>query len=94
MIIGENPRPEDIDVNITREKKLTNMRAASADTTERLVPPRLFSLEQALELLRDDGCLEVTPHAVRLRKVILPQQQRARARGRTAGVRADRSISP
>jgi GTP-binding protein TypA/BipA len=82
MIIGENPRPEDIDVNITREKKLTNMRAASADTTERLVPPRLFSLEQALELLRDDECLEVTPHAVRLRKVILPQQQRARARGR------------
>jgi GTP-binding protein len=82
MIVGENPRVEDIDVNVTREKKLTNMRSSTSEATEKLVPPRLFSLEQALELLRDDECLEVTPQSVRLRKVVLQQHLRARARGR------------
>ena len=68
MIIGENSRTNDLDVNITKEKKLTNMRAASADNTIRLVPPRQMSLEQALEFIRDDELLEVTPSTVRLRK--------------------------
>jgi GTP-binding protein len=80
MIIGENPRSDDMNVNPTREKKQTNIRAAAADQTEKLVPPRLLSLEQSLELLRADECLEVTPLAVRLRKVILDANQRARAR--------------
>ena len=78
MIIGENPRPEDMNVNPTREKKQTNMRAAAADQTEKLTPPRLLSLEQALELLRSDECLEVTPAAVRLRKVTLEGHLRNR----------------
>ena len=78
MIIGENPRPDDMNVNPTREKKQTNVRAVAADQTEKLVPPRSLSLEQALELLRPDECLEVTPVAVRLRKVILGARQRAR----------------
>ncbi len=68
MIVGENSRTNDLDVNITKEKKLTNMRAASADATVRLVPARLMSLEQALEFIRDDELLEVTPSTVRLRK--------------------------
>jgi GTP-binding protein len=68
MIVGENSRTNDLDVNITKEKKLTNMRAASADATIRLVPPRQMSLEQALEFIRDDELLEVTPSTVRLRK--------------------------
>jgi GTP-binding protein len=82
MVIGENPRPDDIDVNVTREKKQTNMRSSNSDATEKLVPPRLLSLEQSLEMVRDDECLEVTPHSVRLRKVILDQHGRARARGK------------
>ena len=81
MIIGENPRPDDMDVNATREKKLTNMRASTSEMTEKVIPHRVFSLEQSLELLRDDECLEVTPHSVRLRKVILPAQLRQRQRG-------------
>ena len=80
MIVGENSRPGDMDVNPTREKKLTNMRAAAADQTERLVPPRPLSLELALELLREDECLEVTPQSIRPRKVILDANKRARAR--------------
>ena len=80
MIVGENSRAGDMDVNPTREKKLTNMRAAAADQTERLVPPRPLSLELALELLREDECLEVTPSAIRPRKVILDANKRARAR--------------
>jgi GTP-binding protein len=80
MIVGENSRAGDLDVNPTREKKLTNMRAASADQTERLVPPRILSLELALELVRDDECLEVTPHSIRPRKVTLEAHKRARAR--------------
>jgi GTP-binding protein len=71
-----------MDVNITKEKKLTNMRAASADNTERLIPPRKLSLEQALEFCREDECVEVTPSAVRIRKVELDQQVRGRAAAR------------
>ncbi|MGX1610062.1 translational GTPase TypA [Streptomyces celluloflavus] len=76
MIIGENSRTDDMDVNITKEKKLTNMRAASADTTENVVPPRKLSLEQSLEFCRDDECIEVTPETVRIRKVVLDQKER------------------
>ena len=78
MIIGENPRAEDMDVNICREKKLTNVRAAASDDTVRLTPPRRLSLEQALEYIADDECVEVTPAAVRLRKVELDAGARAR----------------
>ena len=78
MIIGENSRSEDMDVNICREKKLTNMRAAAADTTVTLTPPRQLSLEQALEFIADDECVEVTPNFVRLRKVALDATERAK----------------
>ncbi len=82
MIVGENSRSDDMDVNITKEKKLTNMRSSTADETEKLIPPRKLSLEQALEFCREDECVEVTPAAVRIRKVILNQQERARATAR------------
>ena len=82
MIIGENPRSEDIDVNVTREKKQTNMRSANSDATEKLVPARTLSLEQSLEMVREDECVEVTPHSVRMRKTILDQHGRSRARGK------------
>ena len=78
MIVGENSRPDDMDVNICREKKLTNMRASSSDTTVTLVPHRVMSLEQALEFIEGDECVEVTPAAVRLRKVMLPAMERAK----------------
>jgi GTP-binding protein len=78
MIVGENSRADDMDVNITKEKKLTNMRASSSDETEKLIPPRKLSLEQALEFCREDECVEVTPVAVRLRKVRLDQKERER----------------
>ncbi|HLI00326.1 MAG TPA: translational GTPase TypA [Acidimicrobiales bacterium] len=81
MIVGENARSEDMDVNPTKEKKLTNMRAAAADHTIPLVPPRQLSLEQALEFIRADECVEVTPSVVRLRKVVLSAQERGRKRG-------------
>ncbi|HWV86059.1 MAG TPA: translational GTPase TypA [Capillimicrobium sp.] len=87
MIVGENSRADDLDVNAVREKKLTNMRSSTADELVRLVPKRTLSLDQALEFLREDECVEVTPHAVRLRKVVLDQVQRqkaARQRGRAA----------
>jgi GTP-binding protein len=77
MIVGENARADDLDVNATKEKKLTNMRAASSDETVRLIPPRPLSLEQALELIRDDECVEVTPKSIRLRKVELSGTTRA-----------------
>ncbi len=80
MIVGENARSEDMDVNITKPKHLTNHRASSADSYERLFPHQQMSLEQALEFIRDDECVEVTPKSVRLRKVILDQAQRGRAR--------------
>ena len=79
MVIGENARTEDMDVNPTKEKKQTNVRASSADNFEKLIPPTLLSLEQALEHIADDECVEVTPHFVRLRKVELDQTVRARA---------------
>ncbi|MCW2870349.1 translational GTPase TypA [Actinacidiphila oryziradicis] len=82
MIIGENSRSDDMDVNITKEKKLTNMRAAAADNTENVVPPRRLSLEQSLEFCRDDECIEVTPETVRIRKVVLDQKERGRAASR------------
>jgi GTP-binding protein TypA/BipA len=76
MIVGENARAEDLDVNPTKEKHLTNMRSSTADELVRLVPKRELSLDQALEFLRADECVEVTPHAVRLRKVALDSGQR------------------
>jgi GTP-binding protein len=82
MIIGENARAEDMDVNPTREKKLSNVRSSTGEELERLVPPQLMSLEQALEFCRTDECLEVTPEAIRMRKVVLSAAQRARARAR------------
>jgi GTP-binding protein len=82
MIIGENARAEDMDVNPTKEKKLTNVRSSTGEELERLVPPRLLSLEQALEFCRIDECVEVTPEAVRMRKVVLSAAARARSRAR------------
>jgi len=76
MIVGENARDADLDVNIVKEKKLTNMRASSADEAIRLVPPRLLNLEQAIEFIRDDEMVEVTPQSIRLRKKILKGNQR------------------
>ena len=84
MIVGENSRDDDMDVNITKEKKLTNIRQSNQDELERLVPPRILSLEQALEFCADDECVEVTPSAVRLRKTILDAKERGRARGRVS----------
>jgi GTP-binding protein TypA/BipA len=78
MVVGENARNEDMDVNICREKKQTNIRTHSSDDTVRLTPPRLLSLEQALEVIGDDECVEVTPTTVRIRKVVLDQTERAR----------------
>jgi GTP-binding protein len=83
MVVGENSRTEDMDVNIVREKKLTNMRSSGADDAERIIPPRLLNLEQALEFCREDECVEVTPKHVRVRKVILDQNERGRATSRT-----------
>ncbi|MBK8448178.1 MAG: translational GTPase TypA [Micropruina sp.] len=82
MIVGENPRNEDMDVNPTKEKKLTNVRSSTGEELERLIPPRLHSLEQALEFCREDECLEVTPSHVRLRKTVLPGHERAKVRSR------------
>ncbi|WP_329271371.1 translational GTPase TypA [Streptomyces sp. NBC_01451] len=82
MIVGENSRSDDMDVNITKEKKLTNMRSSSADSFEAIVPPRKLSLEQSLEFCRDDECVEVTPEAVRIRKVNLDARERARSASR------------
>jgi len=79
MVVGENARADDLDVNIVREKKLTNMRSANADIVERLIPKRIMSLDQALEFLREDECVEVTPKVVRLRKVELQQIGRVKA---------------
>jgi GTP-binding protein TypA/BipA len=87
MIVGENSRAEDLDVNAVKEKHLTNMRMSTADELVRLVPKRELSLDQAMEFVRVDECVEVTPHAVRLRKVALDKTSRvklARARGKAA----------
>jgi GTP-binding protein len=82
MVIGENARQEEMDVNPTKEKKLNNIRSSTAEEFERLTPVMNFSLEHALEFIADDECVEVTPKVVRLRKVILPQAERGRIRGR------------
>ncbi|MBD0690317.1 translational GTPase TypA [Streptomyces sp. CBMA123] len=82
MIVGENSRADDMDVNITKEKKLTNMRSANADVAESIVPPRKLSLEQSLEFCREDECIEVTPETVRIRKVVLDQKDRGRTASR------------
>jgi len=79
MVVGENARAEDMDVNIAKEKKLNNIRTQSSDDTVRLTPPRLMSLEAALETASVDECVEVTPDVIRLRKVILNAQERGRA---------------
>jgi GTP-binding protein len=84
MIVGENSRADDMDVNPTKERKLTNVRSSSGEELERLVPPRALSLEQSLEFCREDECVEVTPGAVRLRKVALPQHEREKLRARRA----------
>ena len=88
MIIGENSRAEDLDVNAAKEKKLTNIRSSTAEELVRLIPPRPLSLEQALELIRDDECVEVTPTSIRLRKVELSAQTR-----QTAASRAKRAAA-
>ena len=82
MVLGENSRADDMDVNITKEKKLTNMRSANADSFESMTPPRRLSLEESLEFAADDECVEVTPETVRIRKVILDQVQRGRETAR------------
>jgi len=83
MIVGENSRADDLDVNATKEKHLTNIRSSTADVLVRLVPHRMLSLDQALEFLREDECVEVTPSKVRLRKLVLDKTERAKAaRGR------------
>ena len=84
MIVGENARADDLDVNPTKERKLTNVRSSTAEELERLVPPRLLSLEQALEFCREDECAEVTPAAIRLRKVVLAGHEREKLRARRA----------
>ncbi|MDO4716906.1 MAG: translational GTPase TypA [Propionibacteriaceae bacterium] len=82
MIVGENPRAEDMDVNPSKEKKLTNIRSSTGEELERLIPPKVLSMEQALEFCAADECLEVTPATVRIRKVTLSATERARARSR------------
>ena len=84
MIVGENSRADDLDVNATKEKKLTNMRSSTSDELVRLIPPRPLPLDQALEFIRDDECVEVTPANVRLRKVELSAQKRQSATSRKA----------
>jgi GTP-binding protein len=78
MIVGENARSEDMDINPTKERKVTNVRSSTSEELVRLIPPRLLSLEQALEFIREDECVEATPRSVRLRKVVLDQAERGR----------------
>ena len=80
MIIGQNPKAEDMEVNVCKRKQLTNTRSSSADDALKLVPPRILSLEQSLEYLETDELLEVTPTSLRLRKKILDPTQRMRAK--------------
>jgi GTP-binding protein len=82
MIVGENSRADDMDVNITKEKQQTNIRSSTSDNFEKLIPPRRLSLEQCLEFCREDECVEVTPQTVRLRKVVLDQHERAKLASR------------
>src|SRR5687768_7202336 len=78
MIVGENSRNNDLDVNIVREKKMSNMRASGADEAIRLIPPKVHSLEQAIEFINDDELVEVTPHNLRMRKRVLAANMRPR----------------
>ncbi len=78
MIVGENSRQEDLDVNAVKEKHLTNVRSSTSDVLIRLVPARKLSLDQAMEFVREDECVEVTPHSVRMRKVVLAGVDRVR----------------
>jgi GTP-binding protein len=89
MVVGENSRQDDMDVNITKEKQLNNIRSSTGEELERLTPSRELSLEESLEFARDDECVEVTPNAVRIRKVHLDQQTRARAASRLKRQLAD-----
>ncbi len=82
MIVGENSRADDMDVNITKEKQQTNIRSATSDNFEKLIPAKKLSLEQSLEFCRDDECVEVTPDAVRIRKVVLDAGERNRTAAR------------
>lgn len=82
QVVGENSRNEDMDVNITKEKKLTNMRSSTSDSFENLVPPRQLTLEESLEFAAEDECVEVTPEIIRIRKVTLDQSERAREKSR------------
>ena len=86
MIIGENAKEVDLDVNAVREKKLTNMRASTADEAIRLVPHKALNLEQAIEFIADDEFAEVTPHSLRLRKKILQSNRRPKRNAVPAGV--------
>jgi GTP-binding protein len=79
MIIGENSRANDLDVNVTKEKKQTNMRASTADEAVRLIPPRQLGLEQAIEFINDDELVEVTPRSIRLRKRVLAANMRPKS---------------
>ena len=92
MIIGENARPSDMDVNVTKEKKQTNMRASSADEAIRLIPPRILGLEQAIEFINDDELVEITPKSIRLRKRILAANQRPKRRTTAGGLTPTNSI--
>jgi GTP-binding protein len=80
MIIGENSRDNDLDVNVIKEKKLTNMRASGADEALQLIPPRLMTLEQAIEFIKEDELVEITPQSVRLRKKVLDPNKRPKNR--------------
>ena len=82
MVIGENARTEDMDVNITKEKQLTNMRQSTSDVFERMTPSRMLTLEECLEFAREDECVEVTPERIRIRKVELDASSRARSTSR------------
>ena len=92
MIVGENSRTDDMDVNICRERKVTNVRQSTGEELERLVPPRLLSLEQALEFCADDECVEVTPPRSACARPCLDAKERARGRGRAS--RADHLTQP
>ncbi|MQY03877.1 translational GTPase TypA [Actinomadura macrotermitis] len=83
MIVGENSRADDMDVNITKEKQQSNVRSSTADNFEKMTPPKLLSLEESLEFCREDECIEVTPTSVRIRKVVLDAKERERTRART-----------
>ena len=82
MIVGENSRADDMDVNITKEKQQTNIRSSTSDNFEKLIPPRRLSLEQCLEFCREDECVEVTPQTVRIRKLVLDAHERAKTAAR------------